>query len=74
VAGERFTAKATRYLVLADLSPSRTFDDVKKRIALRTVEEWTILHNQRPRLGKRLDAASLRGINIREPFTAKRHD
>jgi hypothetical protein len=43
VAGEGFTAKATRYLVLADLSPSRTFDDVIKRIALRTVEEWPIL-------------------------------
>jgi hypothetical protein len=58
VAGERFTAKATRYLVLADLSlrrndlsPSGNFDDVIKRIALRTVEEWPILHSQRPRLG-----------------------
>ena len=52
-AGKRLTTEATPYVALDDLSPMGNFDDVIKRLALRTVEERPILHSQRPRLGKR---------------------
>ena len=44
-AGKRLTTEATPYVALDDLSPMGNFDDVVKRLALRTVDE-------RPRLGK----------------------